>query len=76
MAVKKPIRIVVAASVCVIANTSGQAAIAKPDAADGISKQQQQWKAISNAFSNGQLSILSPDGKRSTTQIASEFANR
>lgn len=77
MASKKPIRIMLAASACVIANVD--VIPAKANLSDqNIEPPQAQWNAITKAFANGELSILgSGTGRPGRGVLAqSAFGNR
>jgi hypothetical protein len=57
METKKPVRIVLAASVCVIASGGSGSASTKADQQDTQFQQRQNWQAIKRAYSNGDISF-------------------
>jgi hypothetical protein len=69
---KKPVRVMIAASVCVIASAGSQASVAKNDDAGPQSEQSQQWKTISAAYASGDLSVA---GRSGSLQQFAQFRN-
>jgi hypothetical protein len=74
MASKKPVRIMIAASVCVVASAGGQA-LAKSDDSTSALEREHHWQAISKAYAKGDLSILGTTGKPSIEGVEAQFRN-
>jgi hypothetical protein len=75
MTPRKPVRVMLAASVCVVASAGAQGSPARADNSDPQIEQVRQWRAISDAYTKGELAILGQSGGQTKLAQDSGFRN-